>query len=79
MLYDGVGVLPLVSHPQGMRESPRSICIGNITIWMETQKTNERQCDHGQWLEANVGQQYREGCDHLLRLNDVNSIDNNQP
>ena len=41
--------------------------------------TNQRQCDHGQWLEANVGQQYRKGSDRLLHLNDVNSTNNNQP
>ena len=46
---------------------------------METQTTNQQQCDHGRWLEANVGQQYRKGLDRLLRLNDVNSTDNNQP
>ena len=26
--------------------------------WVETQTTNQRQCNHGQWPEANVGQQY---------------------
>ena len=39
-----------------------------VTIWMETQTTNQRQCDHGRWLEANVGQQYRKGPDNLLRM-----------
>ena len=33
---------------------------------METQTTNQRQCDHGQWPEANVGQQYRKGPDRLV-------------
>ena len=28
--------------------------------------TNQRQCDHGQWAEANVGQQYRKGLDRLV-------------
>ena len=28
------------------------------------------KCDHGRWLEPNVGQQYRKGPDRLLRLND---------
>ena len=55
-----------------------AFAVGNITIWMETQTTNQQQCDHGRWLEANVGQQYRKGSDRLLRLHDVNSTDNNQ-
>ena len=25
---------------------------------VETRKTNQRQCDHGRWPEANVGQEY---------------------
>ena len=29
--------------------------------------TNERRCDHGGWLEANVGQQYKQGPDRLVR------------
>ena len=33
---------------------------------METQTTNQWQCDHGQWPEANVGQQYRKGPDLLV-------------
>ena len=28
--------------------------------------TNQRQCDHGRWPEANVGQQYRKGLDRLV-------------
>ena len=40
----------------------------NITIWMETQTTDQRQCGHGRWLEANVEQQYRKGPDRLLRM-----------
>ena len=28
--------------------------------------TNQRQCDHRRWPEANVGQQYRKGPDHLV-------------
>ena len=39
-----------------------------ITIWMDTQTTNQQQCDHGRWLEAKVEQQYREGPDRLLRM-----------
>ena len=46
---------------------------------METQTTNQWQSDHGRWLEANVGQQYRKGLDRLLCINYVNSTDNNQP
>ena len=46
---------------------------------METETTNQWQCDHGRWLEANAGQQYRKGPDRMLRLNDVNSTDNKQP
>ena len=34
--------------------------------WVETQKTNQRQCDHGQWPDASVGQQYRKGKDRLV-------------
>ena len=30
-----------------------------LYAWMETQTTNQWQCNHGRWLEANVGQQYR--------------------
>ena len=33
---------------------------------METQTTNQRQCDHGQWPEANIKQQYRKGPDCLV-------------
>ena len=33
---------------------------------METQTTNQRQCDHGRWPEANVGQQYQKGPDRLV-------------
>ena len=41
--------------------------------------TSQQQCDHGQWEEANVGQQYRQGPDRLvLYARDVNSADNNQ-
>ena len=41
--------------------------------------TNQRRCNHSRWPEANVRQQYRKGLDHLLRLDDVSSTDNNQP
>ena len=33
---------------------------------MEPQMTTQRPCDHGRWPEANVGQQYRKGPDHLM-------------
>ena len=32
---------------------------------VETQTTNQRQCDHDLWPEANVGQQYRKGQDRF--------------
>ena len=35
---------------------------------METQTTDQRQCNHGQWPGANVGQQYRKGPDRLVHL-----------
>ena len=59
ILYDGVGV-SLVSDCRAMRESPQ-INIDNqfLANRVETQMTNQRQCDHGRWPEANVGQQYR--------------------
>ena len=28
--------------------------------------TNQRQCDHGRWPEANAEQQYRKGADPLV-------------
>ena len=31
-----------------------------------TQMTSQRQCNHGLWPEANVGQQYRKGPDRLV-------------
>ena len=43
------------------------------------QTTNQWQCDHCQWLEANVGEQYKKGPDRVICLNDLNSTDNNQP
>ena len=33
---------------------------------VEAQTTNQRQCDHDIWPEANVGQQYRKGPDRLV-------------
>ena len=42
--------------------------LGFIIIWMETQTTNQWQCDHGRWLEAKVEQQHRKGPDRLLRM-----------
>ena len=33
---------------------------------METQTTNQRQCDHGRWPEAKVRQQYQKGLDRLV-------------
>ena len=27
--------------------------------WVETQTTNQRQCNHSRWPEANVGQEFR--------------------
>ena len=45
----------------------------------EDSTTNQRQCNHGRLLEANVVKQYRKGPDRLLGLNDVNSTNNKQP
>ena len=33
---------------------------------VETQTTNQQQCNHGRWPEANVGQQYQKGLDCLV-------------
>ena len=33
---------------------------------VETQATNQQQCDHGRWPEANVGWQYRKGPDRSV-------------
>ena len=33
---------------------------------VETQMTNQRQCNHGRWPEANVVQQYRSGPNRLV-------------
>ena len=79
MLCDGVGVWPLVSDPQGIRESPWNIDSNITTTWVETQTTNQWPYDHGRWPEANAGEQYKQGPDRLLRLYDANSTDNNLP
>ena len=49
-----------------LREGPFTLVVSRLcrfnpflTKRVETQTTNQRQCDHGQWPEANVGQQYR--------------------
>ena len=34
--------------------------------WTLKRHTNQRQCDHSLWPEANVRQQYRKGPDHLV-------------
>ena len=33
---------------------------------METQMTNQQQCNHGRWPQANIGQQYQKGPDLLV-------------
>ena len=33
---------------------------------VETQTTNQRQCDHGRWPAANVGQQHQKGPDRFV-------------
>ena len=66
MLCDGVGVLPLVSDPRGIHESPRNIGISNELLNGWRLNDNQRRCDHGQWPEANVGQHDRKGPDRLV-------------
>ena len=42
-------------------------CFGNkLYEQVETQTTNQRQCNHNRWPEVNVGQLYQQGLDHLV-------------
>ena len=52
--------------------------VHEFNTWMETQATNQQQCNHRWWSEANVGQQTASIRTGSFGTPDVNSTDNNQ-
>ena len=55
----------LMSAPNTMMEWACADGVGSLSVaqvWMETQQqTSQGQCNHGQWPETDVGQQYSQG------------------
>ena len=71
-----LNIVNIYSSPVTARNWALPLRKTSLAAWIETQMTNQRQCNHGQWPETNVGQQIWTGS---LSAPDVNSTDNNQP